>query len=116
MSAPFLCFFRCFEALIIYFKAGKKEEAYVTLSRKISLKKGQKIPTEWEIGQSERMLAAHRNAFKRTAVIQAFLGSVPQVTLQLYASIQEKYFLPARGKNAGGVRGHTAEMLWSFLV
>uniref|UniRef100_H2S2K6 XK-related protein n=1 Tax=Takifugu rubripes TaxID=31033 RepID=H2S2K6_TAKRU len=87
---------RCFEALIVYFKAGKKEETYVTLSRKISLKKGRKIPMEWEIGQSERTLAAHRNAFKRTAVIQAFLGSVPQLTLQMYAAIQEKYNQPAR--------------------
>ncbi|KAM9357037.1 XK-related protein 2 [Symphorus nematophorus] len=89
---------RCFEALVVYFKAGKKEEPYVTISRKISLKKGQKgTPMEWEIGQSERTLAAHRNAFKRTAVIQAFLGSTPQLTLQLYATIQEKYFLPVRG-------------------
>ncbi|XP_044061028.1 XK-related protein 2 isoform X1 [Siniperca chuatsi] len=85
---------RCFEALVVYFKAGKKEEPYVTISRKISLKKG--TPMEWEIGQTERILATHRNAFKRTAVIQAFLGSTPQLTLQLYATIQEKYFLPAR--------------------
>ncbi|KAM3613088.1 uncharacterized protein V6R79_019972 [Siganus canaliculatus] len=88
---------RCIEALIIYFKAGRKEEPYVTISRKISLKKSQGTPMEWEIGQSERMLASHRNAFKRTAVIQAFLGSTPQLTLQLYATIQEKYLLlPAR--------------------
>lgn len=64
---------------------------------------------EWEIGQSERILATHRNAFKRTAVIQAFLGSVPQLTLQMYATIQEKYFLPARGKIDGGVRGRAGE-------
>ncbi|CAG09840.1 unnamed protein product, partial [Tetraodon nigroviridis] len=87
---------RCFEALIIYFKGVKREETYVTLYRKIILKNGQKIPTEWEIGQRDRMLAVHRDAFKRTAVIQAFLGSVPQLTLQMYATIQEKYFLPAR--------------------
>ena len=90
---------RCFEALVVYFKAGKREEPYVTISRKISLKKGQGTPMEWEIGQSERTLATHRNAFKRTAVIQAFLGSTPQLTLQLYATIQEKYFLPVRGES-----------------
>ncbi|XP_034037619.1 XK-related protein 2 [Thalassophryne amazonica] len=87
---------RCIEALVIYFKADKKEEPYVTISRKISLKKGQGTTMEWEIGQSERNLAAHRNAFKRMAVIQAFLGSTPQLTLQLYATIQEKYVLPLR--------------------
>uniref|UniRef100_A0A3P8SAM5 XK-related protein n=1 Tax=Amphiprion percula TaxID=161767 RepID=A0A3P8SAM5_AMPPE len=87
---------RCFEALVVYFKAGKKVEPYVTISRKISLKKGQGTLMEWEIGQSERILAMHRNAFKRTAVIQAFLGSTPQLTLQLYATIQEKYILPTR--------------------
>lgn len=87
---------RCVEALVMYFKAGKKEEPYVTISRRISLKKGQGTPMEWEIGQSERNLAAHRNAFKRMAVIQAFLGSTPQLTLQLYATIQEKYILPIR--------------------
>ncbi|XP_030595220.1 XK-related protein 2 [Archocentrus centrarchus] len=87
---------RCFEALVIYFKAGKNEEPYVTISRKITLKKGQGTQMEWEIGQKERMLATHMNAFKRTAVIQAFLGSTPQLTLQLYATIQEKYILPTR--------------------
>ncbi|KAK0148918.1 Membrane transport protein XK [Merluccius polli] len=87
---------RCLEALVIYFKAGKKEEPYVTISRKIGLKKGQNRPMEWEIGHSERKLAAHRNAFKRTALIQAFLGSTPQLTLQLYATIQEKYILYSR--------------------
>ncbi|XP_068451872.1 XK-related protein 2 [Clinocottus analis] len=87
---------RCFEALVIYFKAGKKEEPYFTISRKINLMKGQGSLMEWKIGRSERNLATHRNAFKRTAVIQAFLGSAPQLTLQLYATIQEKYLLPAR--------------------
>lgn len=87
---------RCIEALAVYFRAGRREEPYVTISRKIHLKKGQKLPIELEIGQSERILATHRNAFKRTAVIQAFLGSTPQLTLQLYASIQEKYMLPVR--------------------
>uniref|UniRef100_A0A8D3AR15 XK-related protein n=1 Tax=Scophthalmus maximus TaxID=52904 RepID=A0A8D3AR15_SCOMX len=88
---------RCFQALFVYFKSGKEEEPYVTISRKINLTKGQGMPMEWEIGQTERTLATHRNAFKRTAVIQAFLGSTPQLTLQLYATIQEKYFfMPSR--------------------
>uniref|UniRef100_A0A8C6T9A8 XK-related protein n=1 Tax=Neogobius melanostomus TaxID=47308 RepID=A0A8C6T9A8_9GOBI len=87
---------RCLEALVMYFKAGKKEEPYVTISRRIRLKKGQQTPMEWEIGQLERNLAAHRDAFKRATVIQAFLGSTPQLTLQLYATIQEKYILPLR--------------------
>ncbi|KAI3351616.1 hypothetical protein L3Q82_020447 [Scortum barcoo] len=96
VSYPFRCVRRCVEALVVYFKAGKREEPYVTISRKISLKKGQRTPMELEIGQTERILATHRNAFKRTAVIQAFLGSTPQLTLQLYATVQEKYLLPAR--------------------
>ncbi|XP_068596497.1 XK-related protein 2 [Brachionichthys hirsutus] len=87
---------RCIEALVIYFKAAKRQDPYVTISRKITLKKEQQIPMEWEIGQSEHLLATHRSAFKRTAVIQAFLSSAPQLTLQLYATIQEKSSFPTR--------------------
>lgn len=109
---------RCIEALVVYFKAGRREEPYVTISRKFSLKKGQGMPMEWEIGQTERTLATHRNAFKRTAVIQAFLGSTPQLTLQLYATIQEKYFLPARCKNGVKVTSITTLQccIWVFFL
>ncbi|TRY56901.1 hypothetical protein DNTS_031026 [Danionella cerebrum] len=60
---------RCIEALVVYCQAGKREEPYVTISRKIKLKHGrsQGPAFEREIGHSERKLAEHRNAFKRTA-------------------------------------------------
>ncbi|XP_077589476.1 XK-related protein 2 isoform X1 [Stigmatopora nigra] len=87
---------RCLDALVVYFRAGGKEEPYVTITRKIFLKKHEQTPTECQVSRSERILATHRNAFKRTSVIQAFLGSTPQLTLQLYATIQEKYILPVR--------------------
>uniref|UniRef100_A0A8C7WR10 XK-related protein n=1 Tax=Oryzias sinensis TaxID=183150 RepID=A0A8C7WR10_9TELE len=92
----FLFFSRCFEALMLYCKAGKMEDSYVTISKKTFLKKGQKTERELHIGQVERNLATHRNAFERTSVIQAFLGSTPQLTLQLYATIQERYILNGR--------------------
>nr|XP_056715624.1 XK-related protein 2 [Euleptes europaea] len=87
---------RCLEALMMYCQVGTEEEPYVTITRKKRLRKDSEIEVEQEVGQSLRRLVTHRNAFKRMAVIQAFLGSTPQLTLQLYISVVEQYIPPTR--------------------
>ncbi|KAF2980771.1 hypothetical protein EK904_001302, partial [Melospiza melodia maxima] len=82
---------RCVEALYIYFHAGRVEDPYVSITKKRQLPKdGHSEEVEKEVGQTEGKLHTHRSAFSRVSVIQAFLGSAPQLTLQLYISVLQQ--------------------------
>ncbi|XP_037368437.1 endoplasmic reticulum membrane adapter protein XK [Talpa occidentalis] len=83
--------FRCFEVFCIYFQSGSSEEPYVSITKRRQIpKNGLSEEVEKEVGQAEGKLFAHRSAFSRASVIQAFLGSAPQLTLQLYISVLQQ--------------------------
>ncbi|XP_074070298.1 endoplasmic reticulum membrane adapter protein XK [Macrotis lagotis] len=82
---------RCVEVFCIYFQAGKVEEPYVSITKKRQIpKNGLTEEIEKEVGRVEGKLCTHRSAFSRASVIQAFLGSAPQLTLQLYISVLQQ--------------------------
>lgn len=63
---------------------------------------GQSEEVEQQVGQAEGKLFTHRAAFSRTSVIQAFLGSAPQLTLQLYICVLQETVSIGRGEPASG--------------
>nr|XP_004665789.1 membrane transport protein XK [Jaculus jaculus] len=83
--------FRCFEVFCIYCQSNHNEEPYVSITKKRQMPKdGLSEEIEKEVGQAEGKLFTHRSAFSRASVIQAFLGSAPQLTLQLYISVLQQ--------------------------
>ncbi|KAL4656899.1 membrane transport protein XK-like [Arapaima gigas] len=89
---------RCLEAFSIYGGVGRIEEPYVSITRKKQMPNGgQSEEVERQVGQAEGKLVAHRAAFARTSVIQAFLGSAPQLTLQLYICVLQQAVSIGRG-------------------
>ncbi|EHB10559.1 Membrane transport protein XK, partial [Heterocephalus glaber] len=90
--------FRCFEAFCIYCQSNHNEEPYVSITKKRQIpKNGLSEEIEKEVGQAEGKLFTHRSAFSRASVIQAFLGSAPQLTLQLYISVLQQQVTLGRG-------------------
>uniref|UniRef100_A0A3P9D5Q6 XK-related protein n=1 Tax=Maylandia zebra TaxID=106582 RepID=A0A3P9D5Q6_9CICH len=89
---------RCLEAFCIYGSVGRVEEPYVSITRKKQMpRRGQAEEVERQVGQAEGKLFTHRAAFARTSVIQAFLGSAPQLTLQLYICVLQQGVSIGRG-------------------
>ncbi|XP_027544986.1 membrane transport protein XK [Neopelma chrysocephalum] len=88
---------RCVEAFYIYYHAGRIEDPYVSITKKWQVPKdGYSEEIEKEVGQAERKLRTHKSAFSRASVIQAFLGSAPQLTLQLYICVMRQEITAAR--------------------
>ncbi|XP_072300768.1 membrane transport protein XK [Eucyclogobius newberryi] len=89
---------RCLEAFCIYGSVGHIEEPYVSITRKKQIPhRGLSEEVERQVGQAEGKLFTHRAAFARTSVIQAFLGSAPQLTLQLYICVLQQGMSIGRG-------------------
>lgn len=63
-------------------------------------KDGLSEEVEKEVGQAEGKMFTHRSAFSRASVIQAFLGSAPQLTLQLYITVLQQSITTGRGMYA----------------
>lgn len=85
------------EVFYIYFHAGRVEEPYVSITKKRQMPKdGHSEEVEKEVGQAEGKLFTHRSAFSRASVIQAFLGSAPQLTLQLYICVLQQEITATR--------------------
>nr|XP_061799264.1 endoplasmic reticulum membrane adapter protein XK-like [Nerophis lumbriciformis] len=89
---------RCLEAFWTYGSAGRVEDPYVSITRKKQMPvHGRPEMVERQVGQAEGKLVTHRAAFARTAVMQAFLGSAPQLTLQLYICMLQRGISIGRG-------------------
>ncbi|XP_053313404.1 endoplasmic reticulum membrane adapter protein XK [Spea bombifrons] len=89
---------RCLDAFYLYLSHGKSEEPYVNIIKKKQLSNdGGCVEVEKEVGRCEGRLFIHRSAFSRASVIQAFLGSAPQLTLQLYISLLQQHISLPRG-------------------
>lgn len=90
---------RCVEAFYIYFHAGRVEEPYVSITKKRQMPKdGYSEEIEKEVGQAEGKMCRHKSACSRASVIQAFLGSAPQLTLQLYICVLQQEVTVARSR------------------
>ncbi|KAL1766284.1 membrane transport protein XK, partial [Sigmodon hispidus] len=90
--------YRCFEVFCLYCQSNQNEEPYVSITKKRQMPKdGISEEVEKEVGQAEGKMFTHRSAFSRASVIQAFLGSAPQLTLQLYITVLQQNITTGRG-------------------